>query len=132
MEKQMMKIILLNSSTDLDSLRSALAQAHSLRVSIDDDGVKFKVNGGTWSPPMGFIDPDSEYAYENRPVVSTDGHSMRIGPETTPIQQVSNKPGDPCPTENCEGIARWIPISEGNRGSKVYRCADCCDEIDAK
>ena len=40
-------------------------------------------------------------------------------------------PGQPCGTENCEGVARWIPISEGNNGSRTYRCTDCCDEIDA-
>lgn len=109
----MMKIVLMSASTDLDQLRNALAQAHSLRVSVDDDGVKFKINGGTWSPPMGCIDPESEYAVETQ-------------------KNSGNKPGDPCPTENCEGVARWIPISEGNRGSKIYRCTDCCDEIDAK
>lgn len=26
---------------------------YSLRIAIDDGGVKFKVNGGTWSPAFG-------------------------------------------------------------------------------
>lgn len=61
-----MKIILMNSSTDLDALREALSNAHSLRVCVDGDQVKFKVNGGTWSAGMGCIDPSSDYAYYQR------------------------------------------------------------------
>lgn len=37
--------------------------------------------------------------------------------------------GGPCGTNFCDGVARWIPISEGNRGSTVYRCTECCDRV---
>lgn len=59
-------IILIDSSTDLDELRNALnhSQAHRLRVTIDSDGVKFKVNGGMWSHPMGSLDPECDAAHE--------------------------------------------------------------------
>ena len=41
-------------------------------------------------------------------------------------------PGQPCGTENCDGVARWIPISESKLGPPYkYRCTDCCDEINA-
>jgi hypothetical protein len=37
--------------------------------------------------------------------------------------------GGECGTEGCSNDARFIPISEGNKGSRVYRCTDCCDRI---
>lgn len=37
--------------------------------------------------------------------------------------------GGSCGTEGCDNTAMWIPISEGNKGSKVYRCTECCDRI---
>ena len=109
-----MKIVLINSSTNLTALRKSLAQAHSLRVAIDGEQVNFKFNGGIWQPPMGQLDPSSEYVE----YLNSIKHQSR-----------GNKPGDQCGTENCSGTARFIPISEGNRGSSVYRCEDCCDRI---
>lgn len=38
-------------------------------------------------------------------------------------------PGERCGTEGCTNDARWIPISEGNAGSRIYRCVACCDAI---
>lgn len=32
------------------------ADIYSLRVAIDDGGVKFKLNGGTWSPAFGKLE----------------------------------------------------------------------------
>lgn len=32
---------------------------------------------------------------------------------------------------NSKESSLWIPISEGNKGSRIYRCTDCCEEIDA-
>ncbi|QGJ90086.1 hypothetical protein HWC80_gp046 [Mycobacterium phage Indlulamithi] len=61
------KIILVNASTQLDPIRKGIAQArHSLRVCVDGDAVKFKIDGGTWSPGYGGIDPGSDYAYYQR------------------------------------------------------------------
>ena len=50
-------MIVLESSTQLDQLRNALNNTgtHKLRVWIDGDCVKFKVNEHTWSPPMGRV-----------------------------------------------------------------------------
>lgn len=30
---------------------------HSVRACVDGDSLKLKVNGGTWTPPMGELDP---------------------------------------------------------------------------
>lgn len=54
--------IVLVSAKDLTYLLSWLAWEkdqgglHTLRVAIDDGGVKFKVNSGTWSPPLGKVE----------------------------------------------------------------------------
>lgn len=49
------------SDNDLQALKNALSDpnrpAHTLRVAFDDGGVKFKINQGMWSPPMGTKDP---------------------------------------------------------------------------
>lgn len=37
-------------------------------------------------------------------------------------------PGEQCGTPGCVNDARWIPIGEGNTGSRVYRCTECCDD----
>ena len=34
----------------------------SLRVCVDGDNVKFKINERTWSPPMGTLDPNCQRA----------------------------------------------------------------------
>ena len=39
---------------------------YKLRVSVEGDNVKFKVNESTWSPPLGELDPQSEYAVVQR------------------------------------------------------------------
>jgi hypothetical protein len=39
-----------------------------------------------------------------------------------------NGPGEQCGTPGCVNDARWIPIREGNAGSRVYRCTQCCDD----
>lgn len=62
----MNKIVMVSSENELTMLREALKNARSLRVSINGDQVKFKVNGGMWSAPMGYIDPSSDYACEQR------------------------------------------------------------------
>ena len=37
-------------------------------------------------------------------------------------------PGEQCGTPGCFNDARWIPTHEGNAGSRVYRCTQCCDD----
>lgn len=37
--------------------------------------------------------------------------------------------GGECGTSYCKNYAQWIPVSEGNAGSKVYRCVQCCDRV---
>lgn len=63
-----MKIIELTGS-EITELQNALnpentrsGTVYSVRVSVEGENVKFKVNGGMWSPPMGHLDPSSEYA----------------------------------------------------------------------
>jgi hypothetical protein len=54
------KIIEING-TELQQLIYELTQnrkAYKLRVSVDGDTVKFKMNSGMWSPPMGHLDPE--------------------------------------------------------------------------
>jgi len=43
---------------DLESLLAAIEMGdfYSLRVAIDEDGVKFKFNNGSWSPALGAVD----------------------------------------------------------------------------
>lgn len=55
--RQQPAMIVVESSTQLDSLRKAIASsnAHKLRIWIDGDCVKFKVNEYGWSPGMGRI-----------------------------------------------------------------------------
>ena len=50
-------MIVIDSSTQLNPLREQLyhSQAHKLRVVIKGDCVKFKINEGVWSPPLGKI-----------------------------------------------------------------------------
>jgi hypothetical protein len=40
------------------------ANLTGLRVAIEGDHVKFKINQGGWSPPMGRLDPLSDEAYK--------------------------------------------------------------------
>lgn len=40
----------------LDGLKWAEGTIHSLRFAIDGDCVKVKINGGTWSPPLGKVE----------------------------------------------------------------------------
>lgn len=51
-------IIRIGSSVELDELRTALAKATVLRVSVDGQQVSFKIGGGMWSIPMGSLDPE--------------------------------------------------------------------------
>jgi hypothetical protein len=45
-------------------------EVYRLRVAVDGESVKFKVNGGIWSPPLGHLDPTCEYALNrSRPAV---------------------------------------------------------------
>ncbi len=46
------------SGADLDILRPILADnsVHTLRVVIDKDGLKIKVNRGIWSRPLGITE----------------------------------------------------------------------------
>ena len=62
-----MDTIIILDAVQARSLLDALKQTdksvngggiRSLRVSIDDGGAKFKINGMTWSPPLGRLDPD--------------------------------------------------------------------------
>lgn len=79
----MHRIIKINSSTDLDQLRKALAQAHSLRVTVETDGVCFKIDGGIWSAPMGSLDPECQAAQDNsRPSLSELASATR---DQTPL-----------------------------------------------
>ncbi len=46
------------SGADLEILRPILADnsVHTLRVAIDKDGLKIKVNSGMWSPALGRLE----------------------------------------------------------------------------
>ena len=53
-----MKIVKIEDKETIASVQRALTAqpVHSLRVSVDDGGVKFKINGGVWSPPLGEVE----------------------------------------------------------------------------
>ena len=55
-----MRIAKVQASTDIDAIVKAITRngVHSLRFSVDGGGIKIKVNGGTWSPPMGTVEVD--------------------------------------------------------------------------
>ena len=40
---------------EIQMLDRELSDAWKLEVWVSEEGVKFKVNGGTWSPPMGEV-----------------------------------------------------------------------------
>lgn len=47
------------------------------------------------------------------------------------VKQEKGVFGGICGTPGCDRPARWIPIPEGNQGSRVYRCTVCCDAVRA-
>lgn len=55
-----LEVVELTEDIDLDKFFSKIDQMiawrdriRSIRVGIDVEGVKFSINGGNWSPPMG-------------------------------------------------------------------------------
>lgn len=63
--------------------------------------------------------------YRDRVADTVFGWPRRLGEQ--PNRAKGSGPGKECGTEGCTNDARWIPISEGNKGSRVYRCTNCCD-----
>lgn len=55
-----MRIIKVVDRSSLLAIQRAVMRddIHSIRFSDDGGGIKIKVNGGTWSPPMGTVEVD--------------------------------------------------------------------------
>lgn len=55
-----MKIVKIEDASTIDEIRRAInsPRTHTLRFSVDDGGVKIKVNQGVWSPPLGKVEVD--------------------------------------------------------------------------
>jgi hypothetical protein len=70
----------------LATLRSKKISPHKLRVTLDGDTVKFKVNEYMWSPPMGHRDPTCEVALRRA------AHKKPRKPEHTGLTCCPNTP----------------------------------------
>lgn len=101
-------IIVIDASTDLDMLREALAhsQSHRLRVTIEGDSVKFKINGGMWSHPMGYLDPECDAA-QGIPAQEVDDNSL-YRPEYADVP-----------------IDLTAPIVQDDKRAYFFRCENC-------
>jgi hypothetical protein len=55
-----MKIVKVEDTETIQMIARALntPSIHTLRVSVNDGGVKFKINGGVWTPPLGKVEVD--------------------------------------------------------------------------
>jgi hypothetical protein len=62
-----------------------------------------------------------------RPAPGVTRHVVPV--EKRGIVLAGTGPGEQCGTPGCVNDARWIPVSEGNAGSRVYRCTQCCDDL---
>lgn len=56
----------LNLLTSLQDVNEGRRNLYALRVAIEGDSVKFKINQSGWSPPLGQLDPQSEEAHKRR------------------------------------------------------------------
>jgi hypothetical protein len=81
-------------------------------------------DGKSWRLEMTRNDPEFPMLSA---VVGVNGRDKHGYVERAPGRGMA--PFGDCGTEGCTGRATWIPISEGNKGSRVFRCVPCCDRI---
>lgn len=107
-------VIIGRGGIDINRLRDLFNHAERtaapLRFCVDDGALKVKVGGGTWSPPLGSLDPECEVAGRARAVAQLCNHP-RLVPRL-PCKECSDRP----PYRDVMQRAR---LASGGRGAQA-------------
>lgn len=102
-----MREIALLKGRDLDGFLEVIAymaerrdRTGSLRVCVDDGTLKLKVDQGTWSPPMGGMDPECQAAFPEPTWIRDPKRCANGWHQTAPARMLQSCPE--CPTT--EGV----------------------------